>query len=111
MINITDHICTLTARQQEMVKTALCYKNINSNEIQIAMSGKLCDIEEVVDISQLMKELNSIKCEHDGICMNCKSHFNLGFMKPCCNCIWGREYNSDNNFECDVCITKEDQPK
>jgi hypothetical protein len=63
MISTTIFICLLSEKQQELVKEKIKKFQVNINSqnleenIKNAMDGRLCDLEDNIDIEELIKEL------------------------------------------------------
>ena len=65
-LNITSFIALLPIQMQEEIKKELLDSGIKGKELEIALSGRLCDLEELVDLKLYKEKLatdQTIRCE------------------------------------------------
>lgn len=55
----TTYICTMSNSTQLRIAKALLSTGFfcGADDIEIAMEGRLCDLEEIIDIDELMEEV------------------------------------------------------
>lgn len=57
MIKKTDYIVTLSTDNQVIIHDAIREATKDIRSINVAMSSRLCDIEDLVNLKELMKRL------------------------------------------------------
>lgn len=55
---ITDYICTLNEVVQSTIRSELRSLGTSESDIELAMSSRLCDLEDSIDISDYRQEAN-----------------------------------------------------
>ena len=48
---MTEYIWMLTSDEQAEILTALCLAGIEGEDLELAMNGRVCDLENTIDIS------------------------------------------------------------
>lgn len=50
----TTYICQLSAKYQDQIREKLTEKGINKEDIETALNSRLCDLEEVLNIEEVL---------------------------------------------------------
>ena len=49
---MTRYICTLTTKQQAAIMAALLLAGIEGNDLELAMNGRICDLEDTINVEE-----------------------------------------------------------
>ena len=58
---MTRYICTLTTEQQAAIMTALLLAGSEGNDLELAMNGRICDLEDTINIEFRTENIKSIQ--------------------------------------------------
>ena len=50
---MTRYICTLDRDEQERILFALLMAGIEGEDLELAMNGRICDLEDTIDVGRL----------------------------------------------------------